>query len=168
MEGKNIVAPRFFHWEPTVVITTILVFAFIIFLIYLIIFIPTNAPTIMRYVLLSVALCIVVGLLLYTPRYISVTNRGIIVKLMFGRLKLAKEDIVDIEEIPATTIKNSIRIFGSDGVCGYLGKFSNRTLGRYTMYITERKNLVLISTSKRKYVLNYHNAQELKNALTIS
>jgi hypothetical protein len=51
-------------------------------------------------------------------------------------------------------ISNSIRTFGSGGLFGYLGQFRNNLIGNYTMYATEKQNLIYVNTTKGKYIFS--------------
>lgn len=46
-----------------------------------------------------------------------------------------------------------------------MGRFRNKKLGNYTMYITERKNLILVTTQTKKYVFNLNLSQGEFNEL---
>jgi len=89
-----------------------------------------------------------------SPRKLIIHSNNIEIRKFIGKIIIPKEDIETIYQIKPDMIKNSIRIFGSGGFGGYLGKFRNSTIGNYQMYITEKKHLVLIKTKDINYVVN--------------
>jgi hypothetical protein len=71
-------------------------------------------------------------------------------------VKAIKISLASIKNIERTEPGYSMRLFGSGGLFGYYGLFSSNKLGRHHRYTGNNKNLVLISTEKKKYLLSIH------------
>ncbi len=70
------------------------------------------------------------------------------------------ESILSIEPVSEKVIRYSIRTFGSGGMFGWLGSFSNSQLGSFKMYATELKGLIVIKTVKTTYVFSCTEREE--------
>ena len=88
------------------------------------------------------------------PIRLTIGNDKIILHRLFGAINIPIKDIIEIKAIPNSETAFSIRIFGSGGLFGYLGKFKN------TMYATNLNELVLIRTNSKKYVFSCKNRDE--------
>lgn len=102
-------------------------------------------------------LLIVVTALLatFTPLGLIVDDEYIVVKKLVGRIVIKKCDIISATKVDAHIVRRSGRMAGSSGAFGYWGKFRHRSIGSYTLYATNLERLVLIETTKKKYVINY-------------
>ncbi len=114
----------------------------------------------LKYLLLLVFLITVLGLLGYMPIRLKAGRDKIAVSRLFGALEIPLSEVTSVVPISKSYIDGSIRTFGSGGAFGYLGRFKNKTLGRYTMYATELKHLVLVRTRQKKYVFSCTRSQE--------
>lgn len=70
---------------------------------------------------------------------------------------------MDISRVDSKVIASSVRTFGSGGFFGYIGKFYNRNLGHFQMYVAKRKDLLLITTPKKKIVVNCEDPKRIIN-----
>lgn len=96
-----------------------------------------------------------------TPVKLELDAKKITIVKALGSIKIPREEVVNIHKLSSESLSKSIRLFGSGGFFGYLGKFENSIIGKYQMYITERKNLILIETTSMKYVVNCKHEEEL-------
>ena len=94
------------------------------------------------------------------PIRLTIENDKIILYRLFGAINIPIKDIIEIKAIPKSETAFSIRIFGSGGLFGYLGRFKNPKLGSYTMYATNMNKLIFIRTSRKKYVFSCKNKDE--------
>lgn len=106
-----------------------------------------------------IILCIITTFL-YTPYKIGYDDKGIYIFLIKGKSFIPFNSIKSIKLIKSDNISNSIRLFGSGGLFGYIGYFKNNVLGYYVMYATSTEQLICIETYKRKYVVNCINPDE--------
>ena len=90
-----------------------------------------------------------------TPLYVEYNQTEICIKHIIGRDVIPYSEIISIKSIEPQTISNSTRQIASGGAGGYVGLFHNQTLGRYYMYATAQRDLVLIVTQEKKYVFNH-------------
>ncbi|MDN0053331.1 PH domain-containing protein [Bacteroides caecigallinarum] len=108
----------------------------------------------LKYTLIIVFIATVIGGLGFMPIRLTLRNDKITLQRLFGAINIPIKDIIAIKAIPNSETAFSIRIFGSGGLFGYLGKFKNPKLGSYTMYATNLNELVLIRTNSKKYVFS--------------
>ncbi len=113
-----------------------------------------------KYTLIVVFIVTIIGGLGYMPIRLTIENDKIILYRLFGAINIPIKDIIEIKAIPKSETAFSIRIFGSGGLFGYLGRFKNPKLGSYTMYATNMNKLIFIRTSRKKYVFSCKNKDE--------
>ncbi|MDR0811808.1 MAG: PH domain-containing protein [Paludibacter sp.] len=101
----------------------------------------------------------------YIPRSVEVGEGSVKLQKFVGNISIPVSEIQEIRTIAYRDISNSIRLFGSGGLFGYLGSFSNNALGKYTMYATDKNNLFLIRTADKTYVFSCNNSKELVELL---
>jgi hypothetical protein len=89
-----------------------------------------------------------------TPRSLTVDGGGMVLRRVVGRLEIPAGEIVEMREVAPEELKGMIRIAGSGGFCGYIGRFWNRRLGHFVLNITERRNLMMVRMAKKKYIFN--------------
>lgn len=114
----------------------------------------------LKYALIIVFLASIIGGLGYMPIRLTIKNDKITLHRLFGPINIHTNDIIELKTVPDSETAFSIRIFGSGGLFGYLGKFKNKKLGSYTMYATNLNELILIRTNKRTYVFSCKNREE--------
>ncbi len=111
----------------------------------------------LKYTLIVVFIATIIGGLGYMPIRLTIGNDKIILHRLFGAINIPIKDIIAIKAITSSETAFSIRIFGSGGLFGYLGKFKNKKLGYYTMYATDINELILIRTDRKTYVFSCRN-----------
>ena len=79
-----------------------------------------------------------------------------------GYIEIPLNSIHSIDIISTTTISGSIRLFASGGFFGYFGIFKNKNIGKYTMYATELKNLIMVKTAHKTYVFSCRKKEAFK------
>lgn len=114
----------------------------------------------LKYTLIVVFIATIIGGLGYMPIRLTIGNDKIILHRLFGAINIPIKEIIAIKAIPNSETAFSIRIFGSGGLFGYLGKFKNKKLGNYTMYATDINELILIRTDRKTYVFSCRNRDE--------
>lgn len=114
----------------------------------------------LKYTLIVVFIATIIGGLGYMPIRLTIGNDKIILHRLFGAINIPIKDIIEIKAILNSETAFSIRIFGSGGLFGYLGKFKNKILGNYTMYATNVNELILIRTDRKTYVFSCKNRDE--------
>lgn len=114
----------------------------------------------LKYTLIIVFIATIIGGLGYMPIRLIIENDKIILHRLFGAINIPINDIIEIKAITSSETAFSIRVFGSGGLFGYLGKFKNKKLGYYTMYATDINELILIRTARKTYVFSCRNRDE--------
>lgn len=121
----------------------------------------------LKYTLLVVFMATAVGGFGYMPIRLTVENGRITLSRLFGAIVLSLDDIIECKAIPESDIEGSVRVFGSGGFFGFLGKFRNKRLGFYTMYATNLNELILIRTARKTYVFSCVCRDELINSVNV-
>ena len=158
----------FFEWSNEMIISNLILG--IIFLVVLVICFRTISfqdPFSLwggKLIAIIIIFGVTITSLFITPRYVSYNEEGVKIKKIIGSKKIPQSEICNLVGIDTRTIANSKRKFGSGGVGGYIGLFYNKQLGDYHLYLTMRKNLVLLeTTNQKKYVFNCSKRDELIN-----
>jgi hypothetical protein len=97
---------------------------------------------------------IIVGICV-CPLYIKVSDGIIKIKTVAYSVNIPIEKVIYIGQITGDVLtKGTVQTFGSGGYFGYVGRARNEMLGKFTMYTTETKNLVLIRTDKTTFIVS--------------
>ena len=91
---------------------------------------------------------------LFAPKYYRIENGNVIIVRPLSNIILPFNEILSAEESKDLKFFNTIRTFGSGGLFGYFGKCWNSRIGSFSLYGTQRKNWILITSSKgEKYII---------------
>ncbi|CAL1517172.1 PH domain-containing protein [Chitinophaga sp. MM2321] len=110
-----------------------------------------KAPGSIAILVLFIAIFITWG---FSPRYYQITHDGILIRRPFSNIFLPFEDMKAADIIDNTTLRGSIRLFGSGGLFGYLGIYKSAYMGNYQMWCTNRSSLVLIVCNYKKIIIS--------------
>jgi hypothetical protein len=122
----------------------------------------SHAPSVVwQWGIAGVLIASVLWVTTWTPISLSLRGDQLVMKQLIGRITIPVDTIENIQPIDSTWLKGSIRLFGSGGLFGFLGRFRNATLGRYTMYVTAQKNLLLIQNPEKTFVFNARQSADL-------
>jgi len=103
---------------------------------------------------------IIIVSILYTPRKIIRTDSAIYIKRIIGDVFIELDLIEDIQIYNPD--KSELKIFGSGGFFGYLGKYKNSKYGNYYSYVCNYDEAVIIQTHNGdKYVFSCERYQEV-------
>lgn len=91
--------------------------------------------------------------LAYRPLYYQVDDVELEIVRPFSTVRIKRSDILKVEIAAESTLRGSIRTFGSGGFFGYYGKFYHPSLGAMTWYATRRDSLVFITTIHYKKMI---------------
>jgi hypothetical protein len=92
------------------------------------------------------------------PVKIKLDDEKIFVNQVKSGFSIPYNEIMEIRNYSKHDNQNTIRVFGSGGVFGYIGKFENPQIGNIQMYVTDSSNRILIQTSKgENYVISCKN-----------
>lgn len=143
-----------FKWSGGVVAITVVTLAAVVGFMVPVFFVRA-APLAVRLIVVFSAWAVVAWLATWTPLWLSVGEDGVVLKKIVGRITIPADEIVSMRPVDKKVLDGSIRTFGSGGLFGFLGRFRNKALGNYTMYITEWRNLLMVETAERTYIFNY-------------
>lgn len=149
-----------FNWSIEVTIITLITIAIILGIIISFYSKWSANLSVLKYLITIIILSIILIPSMYTPIRLSINNEKIVLKRVIGNIEINLNDIKSVTLISNREISNSIRTFGSGGLFGYIGQFKNNILGNYTMYATEKKNLMYINTKKGKYIFSCSKSHE--------
>ena len=104
---------------------------------------------------------VAIWILLTMPRYLVIQNGLIIITHPIGRTVIEKSQVVKIEAIDSSDLRGSLKLFASGGFFGWFGIFRNSKFGTYHLYCGEVKNIYLIVTTTKKYIISSQKPIEL-------
>lgn len=104
----------------------------------------------------------------YHPQYFFLENKHVGIKRFFKSIEIPVGKIIETRQIGKDELSGSIRLFGSGGLFGYFGRFSNKKLGTYFLYAGNLKNLLLIKTDNKVYVISPENPQVMIEGIEAS
>ena len=90
---------------------------------------------------------------LFSPQSYNINENALIIHRKISDISIDFDSIEFIEHLTSQQIKGTIRTFGVGGLFGYFGKFHVPKIGSCTFYSSQRKNLILIKTNKKKYII---------------
>ncbi len=88
------------------------------------------------------------------PIYVVSDDEGVGVRTLARTKRIPYENIDHIARVDEQPLffRNTIRLFGSGGVFGYIGWFRTKGIGTFLSYATDEKNVFLIYRKKGKPV----------------
>ncbi|MDR1346787.1 MAG: PH domain-containing protein [Bacteroidales bacterium] len=95
--------------------------------------------------------------LLYAPKYYTITSEQIIIGKVYGTIKINRADVEAVEPVTDKDLSSCIRKIASGGLFGYIGKFYSPKLGDFYMYAGTMKAPKLWSIklkSGKRYVIS--------------
>ena len=145
----------------TTIIGVVIIIGSLVFLCYLYISHSKSLvyaiPCIASICLLAITLLVI---LLLTPRGVSKSEKGLMVHLLAKNIDIPATEIESVEAYPEG--EKTIRVFGSGGVFGYIGVFSNDTEGEFVCYVTDwSKSYIIKRRNKRPIVVTVENPSVL-------
>ena len=90
---------------------------------------------------------------LYAPQSYTLTDAELIINRPAAKRVINRSEIMDVKEVKSNDLGMFIRTFGNGGLFGYYGKFYSSKLGSMTLYTTQRKNRLLITTTTGKKIM---------------
>ena len=155
----------FFHWETQVIVITIvfelIMISSIIYVWWGIDFKEKLMESIARVAVILVIVAAQVSLSAKVPLWVRYGEEGICIQKLIGKKNIPYENIQSVEAVTPKVISGSVRKGASGGAGGYVGRFKNKILGTYTMYATEKKDLVLVKCDEETVVFNCRERDEL-------
>ena len=104
-------------------------------------------------VVVIVVLVIVMSYLLSPAGYVLSDNELIINQPVRSK-KIRYKEILGVRHIQKEELRGMIRTFGIGGLFGQVGKFYHKNFGTMNLFVSQLKNLVLIETANKKYLIS--------------
>lgn len=90
----------------------------------------------------------------YLPTQIIVTSEQIILKCLFRKKKIERQEIVKVRRITDPDLKNIMRMGACEGVFGSLGLYRTEAHRKLWIYVKrDQKDWIMIQTVSHKYVI---------------
>lgn len=139
------------RWGKDVVAVTIITTVTIAIIVPLCLW---HLPVVLKLIIGALIVVPLVWIACLTPRSLTVSGSGVKLHRVVGSLIIPASEIVEMRDVSPEEFKGAIRIAGSGGFCGYIGRFRNKRLGNFILNITEQRNMILVETKKKKYIFN--------------
>lgn len=139
--------------DTSVIITTV------VYIVVAVLFLVVSFHIPMKWLswLMRITTTATVSLLIYfmvqIPTKLTIDESEIVVKQVVGEKRFLCSE-VELVKIDAAVLKDSVRTLGLGGAGGYIGWFKNPTIGKFYMIASSTKDLLLIQTETKKYVIN--------------
>jgi hypothetical protein len=104
----------------------------------------------------------------YSPRGYVITDRSVLVQRLAGRPRIALDGLRQVRRTTPDDFRRSIRLRGSSGLFGYYGLFSSAKLGRFTAYVTNKNNRVVVITGSKTALFSPDDVDAFLNAIHAS
>jgi hypothetical protein len=104
----------------------------------------------------------------YSPRGYVITDRSILVQRLAGQPRISLDDVREVRRATPDDFRRSIRLRGSSGLFGYYGLFRSPKLGKFTAYVTNRNNRVVVITGSKTALFSPDDVDEFLNAIHAS
>jgi hypothetical protein len=104
----------------------------------------------------------------HSPRGYVIADRSILVQRLAGRPRIALEDAREVRRATPDDSSGAIRLFGSGGLFGYYGLFTSAKLGKFTAYVTNRNNRVVVITGSKTALFSPDDVDGFLNAIHAS
>lgn len=101
-------------------------------------------------------LILIISYLLSPKSYVLYDNE-LVIKQQIRSKRISYKEIKDIKLIQNEDLKGLIRTFGIGSLFGEVGKFYHKKYGRLNLFASQHKNIVLIETANKKYIISPNN-----------
>ncbi len=135
-----------FHWDALNIILTSLAVAgaLLIYSMVMTIGLP------LAYILASVFLLYIMLSALFVPYRIKLRGDVLVIRKLAGKHTIPLDSIVSARQLPDDFMETASKLFGSNGFCGYWGKYLSPYTGSFILCATERKNLIMVTMTSPK------------------
>lgn len=87
---------------------------------------------------------------LYAPIGYRIDNKFLVINRRIKNFSVDISEIISVKLLTEKEIKGGIRMLGVGGVFGYFGLFHFPKIGACTLFATQKNNMILIETIKKK------------------
>ena len=100
-----------------------------------------------------------------TPRGYILNDIELVIDRKFKPITIPLMDITEARLFADEELKWVFKLGGSEGFYGYFGLFWSKKLGKFKMYATRKKNLVMVRTAKMLYALSPEDTEDFLTTL---
>ena len=91
---------------------------------------------------------------LYAPQTLMLDRNTLTIGRRVQPVEISLGDIRRIERVESKVVRRAVRAMGNGGLWAYTGRYYHRAVGNYQLFATELKDLVLIETDNKKYIIS--------------
>ena len=139
--------------DTSVIITTVVCIVVAILLLVVSFRIPMKWLSGLMRITTTATVSLLICFVVQIPTTLTIDESEIVIKQIVGEKRFLCSE-VELAKIDAAVLKDSVRIFGSGGAGGYIGWFKSPSIGKFYMIASGTKDLLLIQTDTKKYVIN--------------
>lgn len=89
----------------------------------------------------------------FHPQYYILNDEGLKIKWPVGRLFIPYQNMVKAGSLTKSDLGYCLRLFCCDGLFGYFGLYLSKKMGRFSMWCTNKKDMVAIMAEKTRIVI---------------
>lgn len=91
---------------------------------------------------------------LQAPQTLMIDRNTLTIGRRVQPVVISLSDIRRVERVESKVVRRSMRTMGNGGMWAYTGRYYHSSVGNYQLYATELRELLLIETDQRKYVIS--------------
>lgn len=91
---------------------------------------------------------------LQAPQTLMIDRNTLTIGRRMKPVTISLGDIVRVERVESKVVRRAMRKMGNGGLWAYTGRYYHSSVGNYQLYATELRDLLLIETTKTKYVIS--------------
>lgn len=91
---------------------------------------------------------------LQAPQTLLIDRNALTIGRRMKPVTISLGDIVRVERVESKVVRRAMRKMGNGGLWAYTGRYYHREVGNYQLFATELRDLLLIETTKTKYVIS--------------
>ena len=103
--------------------------------------------------LVVILLGLIIGCEGYAPQCLEIGDDRIVVVRRYASVTIHRAEIVSLRPLNKNEFRGVIRLYGDDGLFGYMGKYWSKKLGSFSLFATSKSNLFLIKTATRGQIV---------------
>lgn len=89
----------------------------------------------------------------FKPIHYIITSNKLLIHRLSSDVEIDRNQIKQVEQLDATRLHGSIRIFGVGGLFGYYGRYTNKNIGNMRWYATRKNKTVLLITNTNEKII---------------
>ncbi len=91
---------------------------------------------------------------LHSPQTLMIDRNTLTIGRRVQPVVISLSDIRRVERVESKIVRRSMRTMGNGGMWAYTGDHYHRQIGNFKLYATDLRELLLIETDQRKYVIS--------------